>query len=175
MISQDKTELFVELVTRYQQRVYLFILSLLPNPAEAEEVLQETNLVLWRKFEEFEPGTNFKAWAFQTAYYKVQSFLSRQGRERARFGDAFLEKVAAMASELPDEHDVRREALSRCLEKLSQSDREVIRRRYRMDGTTKSVAEELGRSVDAIYKAVLRIRRKLHQCIRLALAAEERK
>ena len=83
------------MVTRYQQRVYLFILSLLPNPADAEEVLQETNLVLWRKFEEFEPGTNFKAWAFQTAYYKIQSFLSRQERDRARFGDEFLEKVAA--------------------------------------------------------------------------------
>ena len=122
MVHADKTELFVELITRYQGRVRVFILSLLPNWADAEEVLQETNLVLWRRFDEFEPGSDFRAWAFQIAYYKVRSFWERQGRERLRFGNEFLDTVAAAAMEMPDDLDARREALINCMIKLSDKD-----------------------------------------------------
>ena len=174
MVSPDKIELFVELVTRYQQRVYLFILSLLPNRADAEEVLQETNLVLWRKFDEFQPGSDFRAWAFQIAYYKVLSFRQRQNRERLLFSEEFLRKVATAATEIPDGFDARQQALVDCIAKLSATDRDLINRRYRIGGSVRAVAEELGRSVNAIYKAVVRVRRALHGCIERTLAMEER-
>jgi RNA polymerase sigma-70 factor (ECF subfamily) len=173
MVHADKTELFVELITRYQGRVRMFILSLLPNWADAEEVLQETNLVLWRRFDEFEPGSDFRAWAFRIAYYKVRTFWDRQSSERLRFGDEFLDTVAAVAMEMPDDLDARREALINCMIKLSDKDHDLIRRRYRIGGSTKTVAEELGRSVHAIYKAVVRIRRSLYQCVQRTLAMEE--
>jgi len=170
----DQTERFVELLTRYQQRIFLFILSLVPNQGEAEEVLQDTTLVLWRKFGEFEPGTNFKAWAFQVAYLKVQQYWERQNHDRLRFNEAFLRRVADMAAKTPDTIDRRREALTRCLEKLPKKDCDMIRCRYRIGGSVKAAAEELGRSTHAIYKALVRVRRILYDCVKIKLATEER-
>ncbi|MBN1589922.1 MAG: sigma-70 family RNA polymerase sigma factor [Pirellulales bacterium] len=170
----SQSELFVELLTRHHQRIFLFILSLVPNQSEAEEILQETNLVLWRKFEEFEPGTNFKAWAFRVAYLKVQKYWERQSSDRLRFNEAFLQRVAEMAVEKPDTVDRRREALDRCLDKLPKKDRDMIRCRYRVGGSVKAAAEELGRTTHAIYKALARARRMLHDCVRVKLAMEER-
>jgi RNA polymerase sigma-70 factor, ECF subfamily len=170
----DQDEQFVGLLTRYHQRIFLFILSLVPNQGEAEEILQETNLVLWRKFGEFEPGTNFKAWAFRIAYLKVQQHRERQSHDRLRFGEAFLERVAETAATAPDTVDIRREALTHCLNKLPKKDREVIRSRYRSGGSVKGTAEELGRSTHAVYKALGRVRRMLYDCVRIRLATEER-
>src|ERR1700748_3473326 len=94
--DEEQSEEFVRLITQYHMRIYLFILSLLPNRADADEVMQETNLVLWRGFEEFRPQSDFRAWAFQVAYFKVQKRLEQQQRSRVTFGKAFLDKVASV-------------------------------------------------------------------------------
>jgi RNA polymerase sigma-70 factor (ECF subfamily) len=170
----DTNEEFVELLTRYQQRIFLFIFSLLPNRSNAEDVLQETTLLLWQKFGEYEPGSNFKAWAYKIAYYKVLEFVRRQSSDRHRFSDEFTERVAAMAGgELPNITQARQMALTRCLEKLPSKDRDVIRRRYRPGGSVRAVAEELGRSTRGIYKVLGRAHRLLHHCVRTTLATED--
>ena len=172
-VVMDQTEQFVELLTRNQQRIFLFIFSLVPDQSEAEELLQETVLVLWRRFETFEPNTNFKAWAFRVAYFKVQQYWERQSRERLRFNEAFLHHVADMAVNRPDTVDRRQEALRKCLEKLPKKDRDMIRCRYRVGGSVKTAAKDLGRTTHAIYKALVRVRQILHECVRVKLAAEE--
>lgn len=168
MSSSDRGELFVQLLTQYQQRVLLFILSLVPNRADAEEILQETNLVLWRRFEEFQPGSDFRAWAFQVAYNKVKAFQERRGRERLRFGPKVMDRLAAIAA-AEDDLPAILDALKECKEKLPEQDRELIERRYQPGATTASVAAELGRSVAAVYKALVRIRRTLYDCIQRAI------
>jgi len=169
----DPTEQFVELLTRYQQRIFLFVLSLIPNPGDAEEVLQETNLILWRKFGEFEPDTNFKAWAFRIAYIKVQQYWTQRSQDRLRYNETFLQRVAEASASTSGTVDRRREALARCLERLPQKDRDLIRQRYRIGGTVKNAAEELGRTTHAVYKALGRARRMLHDCITARLMTEE--
>src|SRR5450830_1166008 len=114
MAAPDKAELFVQLVTQYQQRVHLFILSLVPNRADADEILHETNMVLWRKFEEFRPGSDFRAWAFQVAYNKVKSFRERHGRDRLRFGPEVNDRLATIAAAAPDGLPANMEALDAC-------------------------------------------------------------
>ena len=175
MAPPDRTELFVQLLTQYQQRVHLFILSLVPNRADADEILQETNLVLWRKFEEFRPGSDFRAWAFQVAYNKVKSFQERRGRDRLRFGREVMDRLATVAATISDDLPASQDALKDCKEQLSQQDRELIERRYEPGASAASVAAELGRSVAAVYKAVVRIRRALYECIQRSLRREERK
>jgi RNA polymerase sigma-70 factor (ECF subfamily) len=170
--SDRRTEEFVALVTQYQTRVYLFILSLLPTHADADEVLQETNLLLWRRFNEFQPGSDFRAWAFQVAFRKVQEFIARRGRDRLRFNQEFMDLVAADAMQTPDDMDARHAALIHCLSLLSDKDRELIQSRYQVEATTATVAQQAGRSIDAIYKAVARIRRTLHTCIERKVAQE---
>ena len=175
MTAPDRTEQFVHLVTQYQQRVHLFILSLVPNRSDAEEILQETNIVLWRKFEEYRPGSDFRAWAFQVAYNKVKSFQERHGRDRLRFGESVMDRLATIASSTPETVPASLEILQSCKGRLSNQDRDLIERRYQPGATTASVAVEVGRSVAAVYKAVVRIRRALHECIQRSLQREERR
>ncbi len=177
MSTPDKTELFVQLLTQYQLRVQLFILSLVPNRADAEEILQETNLVLWRKFDEFQPGSDFRVWAFQVAFNKVKSHFERLGRSRLRFSEKTLDRLAELAASENSgnggDSTELLELLKLCKEKLSEQDLELITRRYEPGATTASVAEQVGRSVAAVYKAVVRIRRALHDCIERAMRREE--
>lgn len=175
MPASPSTEQFVLLMTQYHQRLYLFILSLVPHHSDAEEILQETNLELWRKFDQYRPGSDFRAWSFQIAYFKALSFLDRKKRDRLHFGREFFERVIAQAPALTSQVEERRDALEDCLEKLTVPDRELIRRRYESSAPIQVLAEELGRSVDAVYKAVARIRRALHECVQRAMIAEGRR
>jgi len=171
MTTPERTELFVQLLTQYQLRVQLFILSLVPNRDDAEEILQETNLVLWRKFDEFQPGGDFRAWAFRVAYNKVKAHYERTGRDRLRFGEKALERLADLAASEQSDGDPTEllELLRQCKEQLSEADLDLITRRYEPGATAASVARQVGRSIAAVYKAVVRIRRTLHDCIERAL------
>ena len=175
MTAPDRTELFVQLITQYQQRVHLFILSLVPNRTDAEEILQETNLVLWRKFDDFRPGSDFRAWAFQVAYNKVKSFQERHGRDRLRFGECVMDRLATIAASTPEGVPASLEILQLCKGQLNSQDHDLIERRYEPGATTASVAAEVGRSTAAVYKAVVRIRRALYECIRRSLRREKQR
>ena len=93
MTSQPSTD-FLKLYTGCQSRLYAFILTLVGNPDQASEVLQETNLVLWQKAEQFEIGTNFMAWALKVARFQVMAFRKKQSRDRLVFSEAATERVA---------------------------------------------------------------------------------
>ena len=181
LVAQDDTlageqnpERFVRLLGRYQQRVYSFILTLVPHWADADEVLQETNIVLWRKFSEFQPDTDFVRWANQVAYFEVLKFRRRQQKDHLFFSDAFVEEVAAEVMEMSETLQMQRDRLAGCLQKLSDRDRTLIHLRYDEGSSVKRVAEQLGRSADSVYKSLGRVRRMLIDCIHREKMAEER-
>ena len=113
------SEEFVQLFSRSQRRIYLFILAQVANPVDAEEILQETNVVIWSKFHKFQLGTNFNAWACQIATYEVLKFRERRRRDRLYFSDEFVKSVAADALSNFDSLEDRRNALIQCLGKLN--------------------------------------------------------
>jgi RNA polymerase sigma-70 factor (ECF subfamily) len=162
------------LLATCQRRVFLYALGLLHNAADAEEVLQETNLVLWRKFDEFKPGTDFDRWACRVAHYEVLKFREKRSRTARLFSEGFIEALAVVAENGFDQLEPRRTALVRCLGKLHDMDRRLITERYQGQATTESVAHALGRSVQGTRKALHRIRMALLACIERTLAAEER-
>ncbi len=168
-----KAERFVRLLATCQRRVFLYALGLVYNAADAEEILQETNLVLWRKFDQYQPGTNFAHWACRIAHFEVLKFRERQARQRRLFTSEFIEALAVDSEESLDELDARREALAACLEKLRKTDRQLVLRRYQERATTRSVAKALGRSVQGTRKSLHRIRMALLACIERTLTAEE--
>jgi len=161
---------FVQEFTRNQRRLYLFILSQVGRPTDAEEVLQNTNLVVWRKAALFTPGTSFFAWSSRIATYEVLKLRERRGRDKLRFSPEFIEVIAHDASEAGEEWEERRKALSDCLGKLRPRDRELIERRYAPGENGKSAAEDLGRPVNAVYQSLGRIRRTLLECVNRHLA-----
>lgn len=171
--SPERTDEFIRLLTQHQPAVFLFIVSQLPQRADAEEVLQETNLLLWKKFDEYQSGTNFRAWAMQIASFRAKKFIESMGRSKLHFGDQFLDKVAAVADETIHRVEQRNAALQQCLDELPHKDRQLIELRYLAAGSIASVAAATGRSAEAVYKAIQRARRALHQCIQAKMVAEE--
>ncbi len=130
--------------------------------------------MLWRAFGEFQPGTDFRAWACKTAFHQVLSFRKRQKRVPIPLSEAFVDTVAAELAEMDKTLDHRLQALAACVEKLPRRARELLRRCYQSGLATKQVAAELERPAGTIYKELTRIRRGLFACVERTLASEER-
>ncbi len=160
------------LYARHQRRLYLFILALICDPVDAEDLLQETNLILWRKFDQWQRGTNFYAWAAQVAYYEVLKYRERLSNRSTLLDTHVIEKLAEEAVELNDTLDRRRQALNWCLTKLRTNDRHLIQQRYAPGASGKSLAAVLGRPANSVYKSLGRIRRSLYECVNRRLALE---
>jgi RNA polymerase sigma-70 factor (ECF subfamily) len=164
---------FARLLTAHQRAIYTCVRSLLHNREGVDEVWQDTNVVLWQKSDQFRPGTNFRAWALAVARFEVQNFR-RRCRTRARvLSDAMIDQLADELLVRSEAEESRLDALRHCLTKLPPRDRELIHLRYQAGMGGAKVAEQLGRSLDAIYRSVTRIRGALLECVRCRMAQEE--
>lgn len=170
--SADRQKELVSLVTRHQRRVFSYIYALVPNRHAAEDLLQETNLVICEKFSEFRPGTDFVAWACQIAYWRIRNARQKFARSKVTFNQDVLEAVAATAAPMAGEVDARHEALEHCLGRLHPRDREMMLTRYEPGCGVAEAARRSGRSMQAAYKALARIRKLLFDCVTARLAAE---
>jgi RNA polymerase sigma-70 factor (ECF subfamily) len=168
----EKVRLFLRLFLQNERRLYAYILTLLPNRSDADDVLQEASLVMWDKFDAEQPPADFTAWGCRIAYFKVLDFRKKCHRSRVLFSQALLERLAEAAAEprAARQLDERRDALAGCLAKLCPRDRDLLARRFAEGATTQSTAAEVGRSVDAVYKALAKIRQSLFECVNRALA-----
>jgi RNA polymerase sigma-70 factor (ECF subfamily) len=176
MIDSDKrADEFVRLFTGSARWVFSYILTLVHIKADAEEIFQETNTTLWQKFDEFVPGTSFRNWAAQVAYFKVLQYRERQRRSPVLFDDALLESIHGTATKMAGQLDEVHWALEKCREKLPDADRELLRQRYESGASTESVASRLGRSSRTVYRALDRIHQSLYDCIRGELSAEDQR
>ncbi len=158
------------LFAAHHRRLFRYILTLLPRLHAAEDVLQETNLVLWRRFSEFRPGTDFYAWAARVAFLQVLSYRKSSRRQSFPLDEEVLETLAARSIESTEHLDNARDALQTCLTKLRAEDRELVLRRYMSGESGKKVAAELGRPQNSVYKSLGRIRQGLLECIRRSLS-----
>jgi RNA polymerase sigma-70 factor (ECF subfamily) len=172
--SVTESEL-VLLITRQQAAIYAYILTLHPNRVAAQDILQETNLVICRKFAEFEPGTNFKAWAFRIAYWQTMAHLKRVQRAGlVSLEPDVLELVAQEAEEELGDFEDRHLALKSCLQKLPPGDTSILLAHYQAGESLAAIAGRLGRTREALKQVLLRIRRTLRACIERQLADETR-
>lgn len=165
MTDDSRTRDFVRLLTQNERRLYSYILSLVPKWADADDILQETNLRLWDEFDKYAPGTDFTSWAMRIAFFQVLTFRKRHGRDRRLFSEEFVDVVAATAAETTDEVDPQHLALADCVEKLDPSNRELLECCYSAGTKIKDVAVRIGRTLPATYRALSRIRVALHLCV----------
>lgn len=166
-VDAGKIERFMVLYSSHQRRLYLYILTLLPASVDADDVIQEANLVLWRKFDQYEPGTNFFAWACQIVRYEVLKHRERRRTQAAMLLDPdVIDSLADAAQEQIDGVDDRhRQLLLDCMARLTNGDRELMRRRYTVGMTVQAIAAAAQRSPNAISKSLGRIRRLLLDCV----------
>ena len=165
-------EAFALLFAQNHRRIFGYVRALVPNRVDADEVFQETCVVLWREFPNFRPGAPFLPWALAIAFNQVRSQRHRNRRALTLFTDDVLLQLESRQQTLIRQVDARGEALSRCLDKLVPSDRELVTRYYSEERTVPQVAEVTGRPVNTIYKALGRIRRTLLGCIDRQLQVE---
>jgi RNA polymerase sigma-70 factor (ECF subfamily) len=166
----DKAPDFLRLFLQHQRRIYGLILALVPNGPDADDILQETSAVLWQKFDEFDPGSNFAAWALRIARYQVMAYYTTKRRQRARLSDETLDAVVERLASRTEREDARSIALDGCLADLPEEDRRLIELRYRGGASVLDVARSSGRTVEAAYKALHRAHERLLQCMRGKLA-----
>lgn len=168
--AAQRTAQFLPLFSANSRRVYTYILTLLPNRADADEVFQEVSALLWERFDQYTPGTHFGAWACRCAYFKVLQFRDRSKGHPHPFSDTMLAALDGEMAALEDSIDAEYDALAICLEKLAVRDREMIMLRYSEGGEPRRMAERLNRSIKSVYKSLNRIRKTLATCVSRRLA-----
>lgn len=156
---------FVVLITGVQARLYAYVLSLLGDPHQAADVVQETNLVLWRKADQYKPGTDFVAWACSVAHFQVLAFRQKTGRDRLVFDDLLLADLAEKAAERTELFDSRLRALFDCMKRLTERQRALFRRHYADGQSIRDMADTGGETPGAITQAMFRARLALLKCV----------
>jgi len=156
---------FAMLYAGVQSRLFSFICSMVGSYDLANDVLQETNVVLWDKQHEFEIGTNFTAWSFRIARYQVMAMREKQSRDRLVFSNEMLELVAAESDSFDELYDRRQAALTFCLGHLPEKQADLIRMRYMKGRSIKWMATESSKSANAVAVQLHRIRTALADCI----------
>lgn len=171
--ESDRHSRFIELLTTHQSRLFTFLYSNVLNMADAEDLYQQVVLVLWQKFDQFVPGTDFGAWAIRVADLTIKNFLRGKRRSKVLFSDEVMQRIVDYHTETPPQQvAARSEALSGCLQRLPQSDRELVEQCYGSTAKIKDIAVTMGRSAGGIYTSLCRIRQALLACIERALASE---
>jgi RNA polymerase sigma-70 factor, ECF subfamily len=171
--EQDRQDLFSQLISRHHSQLYAYIFAVVKNQQDAEDLFQSVCLVLWRRFESFQPNTSFFAWARQTAKFVLCSFFRHKKNLPAHVGEELLDALAGtIATSQGDEVEVHLAALRRCREKLNAADIELLDLRYGENLSTVDIAERLERFRQNVSRSLNRIRRWLVECVQIELARQ---
>ncbi len=176
--SENNHEDFVLLFSKYEGNVRAFVTSLLPHWEGVDEVMQEASLVMWRKFDQFDPdrpGSKFIDWAFMIARYEVLKYRRKKATDRLVFSEDVYDLLASEAEEMAAGQPRRHQALQGCLLKLASAQQDLIRVAYADGISIKAAASKVGRTQTGLYKALARIRKSLHRCIESSLSEERLK
>lgn len=167
--DQDQVQAFLRLYSEYQHRIYGFIMSFVGDWNEADDVYQETVGVLWKKFQDFVPGTDFLSWALKVAHFQVLSHMKKKKMNKRYFSQASIDSLNEVAISSASESDMSIDALRKCVKKLSEESRRLLVLRYQEHATVSKIALRLQISVNTLYKKYQKIHARLFQCVRRQL------
>ncbi|MHC4525686.1 MAG: sigma-70 family RNA polymerase sigma factor [Planctomycetota bacterium] len=170
--KQSKKELYLSEFTRSSQRIYAFILMYVPNHADAADIMQETAMLLWKKFGTYRPGSNFAAWAIAVARNKILKLRSVRFDKRVRFDSKIVDLVNPTEAGTDDQFDLRKDILKKCVEKLSPRDAELIDLKYEKRMSVVDIAKVKNRPLQGLYKTMARIHQNLRDCVSINLKLE---
>jgi RNA polymerase sigma-70 factor (ECF subfamily) len=169
-LSPERQEEFVQLLNGAHAMLLRYVLSLLGNRHDAEDVLQRASVVMWRRFATFESGTDFVAWATTVAFYEVRNFQRVTGRSRLEFDDDLLQTLAAERVQHVRQWGPRVEALEACVQKLDPASRELVEAIYTQGLEVRTLALRQSRPVQTLYNKLGFLRRALAECVERTMA-----
>ena len=166
-------EQFLCLLMASYKRIFSFILTLAPKLSDAEDIMQKSVMIMFRKFNEFKPNSNFGAWGTSIARYEILKFREKQGKNRVLFDSSAFDNILKRTEARVEKIDERLQALESCLNKLNDRDKELIKMRYEDGLTIKEVAQKAKRPIPGMYKAMARIHNLLQACVKHTMVAWE--
>lgn len=170
--DSHNTDEFIRMMTEHQIDIEAFIMSSLGDYANTQDVLQKTNVALWKKVDQFRPGAKFMPWALQMAKYEILTFMRSRKRDRLVFRPELVELMIDLATDQSPGLRPRMDALRDCIKKLPDPSRELLAVRYSQDHSIKQIAEKTGRSVGSVKNLYMRIRNRLRDCIARNITAQ---
>lgn len=169
--SDQQTEDYLRLLAQHDRWLTTYVYSLVHHRADAEEILQDSKVGMWKQFGKFEPGTNFRAWARKFATNHILNYRrSEKRRPETVIDDEFIEAIANEIDRRAATLDGRADALQTCLRKLPEAHRRIIVWRYYEDCGVEEIAAKSERTVEAVYRLLSRIRTVLNECVSRQLA-----
>ncbi len=156
---------FLSLFLRSEREVFRYVAALIPNVADAEDIVQQTALALWEKFDAYDPTQPFTPWACRFALNKARQWIERRQRWQALLEHGLAEELATRRQELQPEFERRLRHLDACLEQLPPSQKSLVKAYYYDRHHIEAVAQQTGRSVAATYKMLQRVRHALQRCV----------
>jgi RNA polymerase sigma-70 factor (ECF subfamily) len=172
----EPSESFAVQMTTAQGALYAYVCTLLGGSRDASDVLQETNLVLWRKAAEFDPQQSFSAWARKIAFLQVMAFRKKRATDRHQFNfnEDSLGRIAARLETQSQTFAQRVRLLDECIEKLPDYQRELVRMRYADRLGVAVISRQLEKSENSVAAALYRARTSLVQCVETHPAIEDK-
>lgn len=163
---------FLRLYVENEPSLRGFVRSLVPTLNDADDVMQEVAMALWKRFHTLSAPEDFRRWAFGVSRLEALEFLRKKCRDRHVFGDDLLMTLADEAEEMADRFAEERKALDTCLQKLPADQRSLVEAAYAPGSRMDELAVRLGRTAMAVYKSLHRIRMMLTDCAKRELGKE---
>jgi RNA polymerase sigma-70 factor, ECF subfamily len=167
------SESYIQQMIGIQARLRAYVLTLVFDATATDDILQNVNLALCRKFDEFTGGTNFRAWAFAIARIECLAYWRAKSREQRLFSEASLEYVADQVEGALSRSDEVRQSLRECLSLMPLRQRELLESRYRPGGSIKEIAARVGRKEPAVSRLLYKLRQALLKCVRSRISRVE--
>jgi RNA polymerase sigma-70 factor (ECF subfamily) len=165
-------EEFLQLFLRSERDIFRYVVTLVPNLADAQEIVQETAAALWKKIDQYDRNQPFTAWACRFALLEVRQYAKTRQRWPALLDAEVIQQLVDRREELTQRLDVRRDYLAECVRKLPTEQRRIVERYYYDRMSVEAIALGVGKTKEAIYKTLQRIRRALSDCVERRIRSE---
>jgi RNA polymerase sigma-70 factor (ECF subfamily) len=162
---------FIRLFLEAEKDLLRYVMVLIPNAADARDVVQEAAVALWDKIDQYAPEKPFAPWACRFALNEAKMFLRKKARQN-RLADEVVDLLEIERMENADRLDARKHYLRECLRTLPSKNAELVNDYYFNELSVEELGKRLERSIDAIYKTLQRVRQALHACIEKNLQME---
>ncbi len=176
--SDDKRDRVMKAALDCRTELIAYARSLLGNYAAADDVLQEALLVVFKNFDQFQEGTSMLAWCRSIVRIEVLRAKQRHQRERTLAERLLDDAIDAAFDEFQtarrhDDVESWREALRGCLEQVPERGQEVLRARFADELSYQQIGERLGMTIEAVRKALFRLKRQVRSCVETSLRAAQ--
>jgi RNA polymerase sigma-70 factor (ECF subfamily) len=170
--SPPSTENLILLLTQHQEALFRYIFSLVPGEADARDILQETSVALFRKFDQYDPARPFLPWAYRFAYLQVQKHREKAARSPLLFSEDVMDLLANERAHIEPQLDERLRLLDGCLGKLTPQDKELVTSRYALRQSAEEMMQRFALSRRTLFRNLEMLRQRLHECVNHQLQTE---